>query len=169
MAYTRPTRSSEPKVARIPSPLLNRPTASIPHIPLQRWTGMASTASSILKRTKALDVNMYTQPATAPITMAPHNSMVPHPAVTATSPPSAPFIANGSSKASSPLCPFMIAPVKRDMTAPTAAAKVVLTAVRAARAPESSAPGNKRDEAPLKPYPLKGVSCNALLRYLVHL
>ena len=103
-----------------------------------------------------------------PITTAPHISIVPHPAVTATRPPNAPFMARGNSKASSPLCPLAMAPVNKAVAAPVAAASVVLTAVRAADAPVSGESGNNIDDPPLKPYPDPKEKRRDLREFLCH-
>ena len=103
-----------------------------PQIPFVKCTGTASTASSIRSLSRSFDESKYKIPPTAPIIIAHHGVTVAQPAVIATSPDRAPFIAAVKSYDASPVWnASIIASKNKHATAPDAAASVVVTAARA--------------------------------------
>ena len=93
------------------------------------WTGIASTASSRVNRTKSSDENRYRLPAINPVMTAAQGSTVEHPAVIATRPPRHPLAHFIRLNFPSPVRRSVsIKLMRRAATPPDAAASVVLTA-----------------------------------------
>mmetsp|Transcript_1449 Transcript_1449/g.4988 ORF Transcript_1449/g.4988 Transcript_1449/m.4988 type:complete len:208 (+) Transcript_1449:413-1036(+) len=116
-----------------------------PHAPLKPCTGEASTTSSMLRAMRSLCAPMYTKAEMTPMTKAPSNSTVEHPAVMATRPERMPLLAYSIMYWWSTSFPRKV--VTRQ---PVAAAMVVVTAVRPAL---SEAPPEMTSvETQLKPY-----------------
>eukprot|EP00560_Eucampia_antarctica_P000748 CAMPEP_0197842808 /NCGR_PEP_ID=MMETSP1437-20131217/46954_1 /TAXON_ID=49252 ORGANISM="Eucampia antarctica, Strain CCMP1452" /NCGR_SAMPLE_ID=MMETSP1437 /ASSEMBLY_ACC=CAM_ASM_001096 /LENGTH=111 /DNA_ID=CAMNT_0043452745 /DNA_START=845 /DNA_END=1180 /DNA_ORIENTATION=+ len=100
-----------------------------PHIPFDIWTGMASTASSRHNLTSNNEVHKYNMPAIDPVITAAQGSTTAQPPVIATRPARQPFTHFMRSYVASPVYRSVtIKLMKRDVTAPEAAASVVFTA-----------------------------------------
>lgn len=113
---------------------------------------MASTASSILKRSIRADAARYTQPAVSPMTKAAQGSTVAQPAVIATKPVRHPFIAAVVSQVYTPVfLSSTIVEVNIPESAPAADPSVVLTAASDATSPEA-ADAIKMELPGLNPY-----------------